>query len=178
MTCGVYKIVHRDSGKTYIGSSKNIEWRWEEHRYLLDRGSHPTPHLQSAWDKYGSESFVFEIYDVCEEGERLEREQYHLDLDFSSGMLYNTNPIAGRPPGQKRGGKRSPETIQKIKDSWVGREVRSGRIGQKHSEESRQKMSQSRRGRRLSEEHRQKISNSVKRTLAERRLSNERLSSS
>lgn len=32
MTCGIYKIENKESGKVYIGSSKNIEKRWEAHR--------------------------------------------------------------------------------------------------------------------------------------------------
>ena len=31
MTCGIYKIENKESGKVYIGSSKNIEKRWEAH---------------------------------------------------------------------------------------------------------------------------------------------------
>ena len=51
--CGVYKIVNTVNGKIYIGSSKNIDRRWNEHIRVLELNAHNNQHLQNAWNKYG-----------------------------------------------------------------------------------------------------------------------------
>jgi len=59
-TCGIYRIVHTESNRTYIGSSKNIEVRLRRHRYDLNRGKHFNAYLKRSWNKYNPEAFVFE----------------------------------------------------------------------------------------------------------------------
>jgi group I intron endonuclease len=61
---GIYKIAHRPSGKTYIGSSMDISIRLNSHRRLLINGKHPNPPLQGAWNKYGEDQFSFEVFEV------------------------------------------------------------------------------------------------------------------
>lgn len=78
--CGVYKIVNTINGKIYIGSSKDIDRRWSEHIRALELNAHANPHLQNAWNKYGSKSFEFEIVEQCDEKHQYEREQYYIDL--------------------------------------------------------------------------------------------------
>jgi group I intron endonuclease len=46
-------------GKSYIGSSINIEKRFKEHRKNLRNGYHVNVHLQEAWNEHGADSFVF-----------------------------------------------------------------------------------------------------------------------
>ena len=67
MTCGIYKIINKQTGKFYIGSSNDIEQRWAAHRYRLRKGIHTNQHLLSAWEKYGEESFAFSILQEVEE---------------------------------------------------------------------------------------------------------------
>lgn len=67
MICGIYKIKNMLNGKIYIGQSKNIHKRWSQHKRLLDHGTHHSYKLQNAWNKYGSESFEFEIIERCDE---------------------------------------------------------------------------------------------------------------
>lgn len=77
--CGVYKITNTANGKFYIGSSKDIEGRWKQHKDALNRESHGNPHLQRAWDKYKSHNFSFEIIEECSPKIQFEREQYYLN---------------------------------------------------------------------------------------------------
>jgi group I intron endonuclease len=58
---GIYAITHIESGRTYIGSSKNINRRFSSHKRDLKNKLHHNPHLQASWDKYGELSFRFEI---------------------------------------------------------------------------------------------------------------------
>lgn len=77
--CGVYKIINVVNGKVYIGSSKDIDRRWNEHIRSLEVNMHPNQKLQNAWNKYGRQSFKFEIIEECDEKHQFEREQYYID---------------------------------------------------------------------------------------------------
>lgn len=78
-TCGVYKIVNIVNGKIYVGSSNDIKKRWYQHQKSLKDGIHGNPYLQNAWNKYGSQSFKFEIVEECEPAMQFEREQFYLN---------------------------------------------------------------------------------------------------
>ncbi len=58
---GIYKITNSIDNTNYIGKSKDIKTRIRKHKYRLTHGSHHNRHLQSAWDKYGAENFLFEL---------------------------------------------------------------------------------------------------------------------
>ena len=77
---GIYEIKNKVTGKIYIGSSKQIEKRWEQHLQALEKGEHHSILLQRAWNKYGKECFEFTIKEECREEELLLKEQKHLDL--------------------------------------------------------------------------------------------------
>jgi group I intron endonuclease len=77
--CGVYKITNKVNGKLYVGSSNNIENRWHQHKLQLRDGIHTNQHLQSAWNLYGEDSFMFEIIEECSPEIQFEREQYYLN---------------------------------------------------------------------------------------------------
>ena len=70
---GIYKIENIVNDKVYIGQSVNIESRWQQHINALENNSHVNKHLQSSWNKYGSESFVFVVLEECEENKLTER---------------------------------------------------------------------------------------------------------
>lgn len=101
---GVYKITCQVTGKLYVGSTVDFAIRWRAHTGALRRASHKNNYLQRAWDKYGADSFVFEILEQVKYREDLaKREQYWIDatncLDHTRG--YNLAPLAraacGRP---------------------------------------------------------------------------------
>ena len=77
---GIYEILNKDTKKSYIGSSKQIEKRWEQHLQALEKGEHHSILLQRAWNKYGKECFEFIVKEECKEEELLVREQKYLDL--------------------------------------------------------------------------------------------------
>ena len=83
MKSGIYKITNEINGKFYIGSSSNIDYRWEiEHKGSLNRNQHCNPKLQHAWNFYGENKFTITILEEVEPKKELllEREQYYLDL--------------------------------------------------------------------------------------------------
>ncbi len=75
MMPGIYQILYKNSGKRYIGSSKNIFSRWREHKNSFFKNNN-SKYLQNAWNKYGSDSFIFEVIEYCNLDILLQREQY------------------------------------------------------------------------------------------------------
>ena len=73
---GVYKITNIITGEFYIGSSKNIESRWADHKSPSVHKLRPNSKLYKAMAKYGRDNFTIE---VIEETDNLrEREQYYI----------------------------------------------------------------------------------------------------
>lgn len=77
--CGVYKISCLINNKVYIGSSKNIQKRWDSHKRELNNNRHCNMFLQDDWNKYGKESFNFEILELCDEEDRFDLEQKYIN---------------------------------------------------------------------------------------------------
>ena len=69
MTCGVYRISFKNTDKVYVGSSKNIESRFVDHRNTLKTGKHHSAKLQNYYNKYNLEP-SFKILEVCSEESR------------------------------------------------------------------------------------------------------------
>ena len=64
--CGVYVIRCEPTGDRYVGASVNTVKRIREHFYRLERGIHRNPGLQSAYKKYGKDSFSSEVLLYCD----------------------------------------------------------------------------------------------------------------
>lgn len=58
---GIYCIHCRTNDKRYIGQSINIIKRKHEHKRALEGNYHTNKHLQSAFNKYGLDSFKFTV---------------------------------------------------------------------------------------------------------------------
>lgn len=74
--CGIYKITNSVNGKVYVGQSVNVLKRWKDHIKSLISHTHINRHLQSAFDKYGPQSFSFSVIERCDKTQLDEREQY------------------------------------------------------------------------------------------------------
>ena len=74
--CGIYSITCKPSGRVYVGQSIDIHTRWKNHKSALNRGTVPNKILQSSWKKYGQDSFLFEILELCIE-EKLDEREHH-----------------------------------------------------------------------------------------------------
>lgn len=60
---GIYKLTNTITGKVYIGQSMNIEERWKVYK----RGHfHGNEELGSDFEKYGQDSFKFEVIQECD----------------------------------------------------------------------------------------------------------------
>lgn len=165
MTCGIYSIENKLNGKSYIGSSINIERRWEIHRWHLRKGHHHSQKLQRAWDKYGGE-FLFLILEIVDDQRDLiERERHWVSHNNTVANGYNVCPVGANHLGVKRsdltksrisaaltGKKLSPEHCRILSISRLGKKT------QPCSEEKKQKIAASLMGRKHTAERRAKIS--------------------
>lgn len=72
---GIYKIKNLVTNKIYVGSSTNIKKRWRDHKWHLKEGIHHNSHLQSSYNKYGLNNFIFSIEIECDVNELLNEEK-------------------------------------------------------------------------------------------------------
>ena len=107
---GIYKIRNKINGKYYIGSAKNINYRWITHRKLLKSNKHFNRHLQSSWNKHGKETFVFEIVELIPIYKLKETEQLYLN-GRDKTLSYNISNDASSP---MLGRKHTDETRAKL----------------------------------------------------------------
>jgi predicted GIY-YIG superfamily endonuclease len=113
---GVYAIRNTLDGAMYVGSTPDVDRRWEQHRGALDRGSHPSDQLQAAWLRYGAEAFELIILEQVEDDDALaQAEQRWVDRYSAEDLHHIYNGQARvvrkrrRPPildeaAQRRGG--------------------------------------------------------------------------
>ncbi len=157
----VYCITNTKSDKVYIGSSTSVKERFYYHRYRLKRGDHTNIHLQRSWNKHGADAFEFEvIQDGIPNESLVEVEQLYLDANDN---LFNINPVAGRPP-------HTPETRARMSAAAKKRDLAS-RVGgggtfrgQKHTQETKEKMADAARGKRMSAATKAKMSAAKRKT--------------
>lgn len=91
MKSGIYRIRNTVNGHAYIGSAKNVRYRWANHVKALTCHKKSPPKLQNAWDKYGADAFEFELVEACPVEDLLTREQFHIDKEQPE---YNTRLLA------------------------------------------------------------------------------------
>lgn len=155
---GVYAIRHVESGKVYVGSSRDVRRRLFAHLYALRETSHCSPHLQAAWTKYGEKEFEFCLVERVEDLSSLvAREQAWIDstrcCEKSSG--YNVRRVAESNLGMKT----SPEVSLKLSVALKGKPWSEARrraealvIRKPMSEEEREERSRVMKARRNSPE--------------------------
>lgn len=141
---GIYKITNIVNGKIYIGSSSNIYIRINGHKSKLKIGKHSNQHLQSAWNKYGENSFIFETVKQINNLNLLVRfEQIYINKYDCVDLGYNKRRIADSNRGNvmsilarkrmsiaKKGHKMHPNTKEAFKKCY-----NPGAKGHKHTQE-------------------------------------------
>lgn len=159
----IYRITNMANDNFYIGSAESFPRREWQHKYDLKRGQHKNPRLQSAWNKYGEEMFVFEIIEeVPPNRTAFDVENTYLMKCVGQPDCYNINTDA---IGMRTGIPMSEESKAKLSKNRKGKHAGEfhHRYGKTVSEEVRQKIGKAQRGkpkapgRKLSEEGRAKI---------------------
>ena len=116
---GIYKITCLGNNKCYIGQSIAIKRRWTEHQKALREGTHYNEYLQRAYNKYGSDSFIYEVLEQCPKNKLNEREQFYVSLfdSFKNGFncdLGGSNISGEANPMYGKSGMESPRYIDQI----------------------------------------------------------------
>jgi group I intron endonuclease len=163
----IYKITNVINGKVYVGQTneRRVQRRWKRHISALKNDAHHNQHLQSSWNKYGEQSFKFEVIEPFDS---------ELNFDIDNLERYwikhfdSMNPDKGY--NLESGGNLqkivSSETKEKISKSLMGRvisqehrkKVSVAKTGVPLPEETKLKISATKTGKSLSEEHKAKIS--------------------
>ena len=126
MISGIYKILNKETNDYYIGSSKNVHKRWTTHKNDLNKNNHHNSFLQRAWNKYGSENFIFEIVEKCDIELLLEKEQIYLDNNpkYNIGLIASGGDNLTKHPNRDTIIKKRSESIR-IKYSNMSTEEKS-----------------------------------------------------
>lgn len=137
----IYKITNNITGKSYIGQTQFfLEFRWKQH--LCESRINRKPNkFRNAIRKYGIECWKFEIIEVVECFDDLnKKEQYW--ISFFDAMKCGYNSTSGGEGGRII----SNETKEKIRIGHLGR--KSPLRGVPRSEETKRKISETKTGRR------------------------------
>ena len=150
MSFGVYQI--ELNGKLYIGStSQSFEKRWGKHLYDLRKGAHHSRYLQRSFNKYGEDELKFSVLEITEDqNECIPLEQKYLD---EISPQYNHCKTAGSTLGVRLSDEHKEKLSKALKgkklpprsDEYKGKQSVAHK-GKKASEETRKKMSASRKG--------------------------------
>lgn len=65
---GVYKIANTANGKVFLGKAMNARGKLNGQKAQLRWGSHPHKTMQEDWNRFGAESFTFEVVDYLPPG--------------------------------------------------------------------------------------------------------------
>lgn len=154
--CGIYMIMNLVNRKFYIGSSYNINNRWNVHKACLKTNNHPSKYLQRAYNKYGKDNFIYEVLENCPENNLIEREQYWMDFHkiYLPENGYNISPTAGKTTGYKHTQESKEKMTILLKE----------RISKMTPEERKEVFGKGRRNNPISKEHYEKLKEGLKKS--------------
>lgn len=161
MSSGIYLITNTTNNKQYVGQSQDVKRRIRAHKNKLRVGTHPNAHLQSAWNRYGEESFSFSVIEYCPVSDLSDREMFWIEqLNTFSPNGYNMT-LGGEG---NRGYVLSDDTKQKLSErakqrtSWYW----EGKVLSDAHKEKLREAAQNR-----SAEHKRKIGEASRRAMAD-----------
>lgn len=110
--CGVYSLTNIITGKSYIGSGKNVLNRKASHFWQLRSNRHKNHLLQADFDQHGADSFQFDVLYTAPYAHIRGIEQSLID---SGDYVYN---LARKATG---GGAQNERTIERMKAAQMGK---------------------------------------------------------
>lgn len=100
---GIYKIENTNTGRVYIGQSKNIYNRFQQHKTELKSNTHHSLKLQRSYNKTSDKNvFKFSVVEIVNDEKMLnEREQHYIDYYDSYNNGYNCCNVGVFPNNEK-----------------------------------------------------------------------------
>ena len=89
----------KENGKKYIGQSVNIERRYIDHKYGMNKSSRPAP-FDILLHTKGIDSFSFEVLEECSKEKLNEREKFWIKYYDSYNNGYNCTPGGSNNQGE------------------------------------------------------------------------------
>jgi group I intron endonuclease len=161
MNTGIYTITNLVNSKIYVGSvTTSFNKRKNVHFHLLKSNKHFNPYLQNAYNKYGEDSFLFEILDTYDKTLCLSMESYWINILNTKDKNFGYNIID--PIKNRLGLKHSSKSKIKMSNSRKDYILKNGSY--LVTDETKDKISKSKLGKKLSLELREKMSISRKGT--------------
>lgn len=112
----IYKITNKITKKCVIGETKhNPEARWKRHLRAINKNT-GCPALRDAIKKYGVENFKLEVLIICFDEDRYIYEKQYIKK-YNSQVPNGYNILEGGEGGGFIGKKHTEETKQKLSDS-------------------------------------------------------------
>ena len=134
---GIYKITNSINGKFYLGSSVNCKNRAYAHLCKLRKNKNHCLKFQNAFNKYGEESFDFEIIACVININMLTAIEQEFIDEFKPHISgYNISQTAGNTFGIKQ----SKKTIERKRRMAIG--VLNPFYGKHHSAETKLRLSE------------------------------------
>ena len=111
---GIYKCTCLSNGRCYIGQTRFLFRRKNDHIRSLRNNRHSNRHLQNAWNKYKEENFKWEVIEYCPIKSLDEREMYWIKYydSFKNGFNLTT--------GGGLGCEYSEESKRKRREAMLG----------------------------------------------------------
>lgn len=111
---GIYKCTCLSNSRSYIGQTRFLMRRKNDHIRELRNNRHSNRHFQNAWNKYGEENFTWKVIEYCSVELLDEREIYWIEYydSFKSGFNLTT--------GGSNGCKYSEESRRKHREKMLG----------------------------------------------------------
>ena len=136
--CEIYGIFNLVNGKILVGSSRNISSRWSCYRKELSRNVYKNKHFQRSWNKYLECSFEFRILEECDIDMLLVRENSWMNYYDSLNPSKGYNKQNATQTIVSNGGIPLSEDHK--------RKIALGRIGKRHSQETKDAISALKKG--------------------------------
>lgn len=133
---GVYKITNLKTAECYVGKSKHVEKRWQEH-FSKGYGAVHSKRFQEAIDTYGNEGFSFQIIEECDVKDLDERERYWIsELKPVYNTLMDGHAVSAstraKISAKLKGRKQLPELVEKRRRGILERHKHHPQLNEGH----------------------------------------------